>query len=97
MRRFLAATFLSAALLVPAVANAQDRDRDDHRDQEHHETRVYDKQHKDYHDWNDTEDQAWHRYLDGKYRAYVDYTKANSREQKEYWNWRHQRPDSDRR
>lgn len=95
MRKLLAATFLSAALLVPAVATAQDRD--DHRDQDHQQKRVYDKQHKDYHDWNDNEDKAWHQYLDNNHHAYVDYDKANSREQKAYWNWRHQHADSDHR
>jgi hypothetical protein len=91
MRKLLAATFLSAALLVPAVANAQDRD--DH----HQQKRVYDKQHKGYHDWNESEDKAWHQYLDNNHHAYVDYDKANSRQQKAYWNWRHEHPDSDHR
>jgi hypothetical protein len=97
MQKFLVATFLSAALLVPAVAYAQDRDRDDHRDQDQQHNRlIYDKQHKDYHDWNDREDQAWHRYLESRRRAYIDYARANRREQREYWNWRHEHPDSDR-
>lgn len=96
MRRLVAATFLSAALLVPAIANAQDRDAH-HDPDENHDKRVYDKRHKDYHDWNDKEERAWRRYLESRRRAYIDYARAKSREQREYWNWRHEHPDFDRR
>jgi len=85
LNSYLAATFLTAALAAPAVlvcsrAAAQ-------------EVRVYDKDHKDYHYWDEHENQAWHRYLAEQHRQEHEFAKAKHKEQQEYWNWRHSHPD----
>lgn len=87
MSRFLGALLLSAALFVPAALQAQ----------EHNDTqakRYYDAKHKDYHEWNANEDQAYHRYLQENHRKDHDWAKASKKEQANYWNWRHEHPDS---
>jgi len=55
--------------------------------------RVYDREHKDYHNWDDNENHAWGRFIVEKHRKDHEFSKANKREQAEYWNWRHSHPD----
>lgn len=54
---------------------------------------VFDKEHNDSHVWNSAEDSAWRRYLSDKHRTYHDFSKADEKEQKDYWKWRHAHPD----
>ena len=79
-----ASLFLTAALTtpvaIPAAAPGQ-------------ESRVYDKEHKDYHRWDAKENGAWKRFLAEKRREDHEFAKANRKEQSEYWNWRHSHPD----
>ncbi len=90
MSRFFGAVVLSAALFVPATVLAQDhQDRQDTQNK-----RYYDSAHKDYHQWNSNEDQSWHQYLQENHKSDHDFSKANKREQTQYWNWRHEHPDS---
>jgi hypothetical protein len=85
---FIASLFLTAALLapmsmmatpVPAEAGVQ--------------IRVYDKNHKDYHNWDDNENHAWGQYLNENHKKSHEYANSNKREQSQYWNWRHAHPD----
>lgn len=95
MYRYFKVMVLSAALMVPAVVSAQDRD---HRDDHNEQTRRYqDKAHNDYHEWNSNEDQAYRRYLEEHHRKYHDFSRAKRHEQNDYWNWRHAHQDDDRR
>lgn len=55
--------------------------------------RVYDGEHKDYHNWDDHEQQAWGRFLVEKHRKDHEFKDAKKNEQAEYWNWRHAHPD----
>ncbi len=83
---YLAALFVTAALTAPVAikaAPARQEDRD----------RVYDKEHKDYHHWDDKENAAWKRFLAEKHRKEHEFAKANEKEQAEYWEWRHSHPD----
>ena len=59
--------------------------------------RVYDSNHKDYHNWDDRENQSWNRYLKENRKRQHDFKKANKKEQSNYWNWRHSHPDDDER
>ena len=79
MRRYLGAFFLTAALTVPLVVRADDD----------HPRRYYDRDRKDYHEWNEREDRAYRHYLEGQRREYREWNKLNRREQGEYWRWRH--------
>jgi hypothetical protein len=57
------------------------------------QVKVYDKGHKDYHNWDDNENRAWGQYLKENHRSSHEFTKANKREQSNYWKWRHEHPD----
>ena len=91
--RFLSSLFLTAALAAPmammAAAIPQDNQR--HEDKDNHK-RYYDKQHKDYHTWDDNEDHFYQRYQTEHHekRAFIE---LNTRQQGVYWNWRHNNPD----
>jgi hypothetical protein len=78
----LLASLLSAPVSLFAAAPGQD-----------HEQRVYDAEHKDYHEWNDHENEAWHKFLAENHRKDHEFAKANKKEQAEYWNWRHEHPE----
>jgi hypothetical protein len=80
----VAALLLTAALAAPVITCATPVPQDD---------RVYDRDHKDYHHWDDHESQAWGRFLAENHRKDHEFAKANRKEQAEYWNWRHSHPD----
>jgi len=88
MRRYLTALTLGVFLAVPVAMTAQDRD--DHHDRDH---RYYDAEHKDYHEWNEQENRAWRHWLEESHHHYTDWAKANARERREYWKWRHDHQD----
>jgi hypothetical protein len=52
--------------------------------------RVYDRSHKDYHVWDDQEDQTYRQYLSDNHRAYRPIAKLSNRDQTRYWNSRHE-------
>jgi hypothetical protein len=84
--RCIASVLLAGAMLAPvSIIAAQPQDHDPNR--------VYDRDHKDYHNWDDHENQAWHHYLEENHRKDHEFAKANRKEQNEYWNWRHSHPD----
>jgi hypothetical protein len=85
MRRYLHTILLGAALMAPLALRADD-----------HPKRYYDREHKDYHEWNDREQQAYQRYREEKHVANHDWQHARKAEQSDYWKWRHQHPDEDR-
>ena len=67
MLKFDGAFLLGAALLTPVTVKTL------HADDEH---RYYDKEHKDYHAWNEGEEHAWRRYWEEQHRPYVSWEKA---------------------
>jgi len=86
MHKFLisSAFVLSAALVSPVIARADD----------HHEKRYYDRDGKDYHTWNSNEDRAYRQYLVEQHRDYRDFSRANRSQQQGYFTWRHSHPDT---
>ena len=92
MKKSFAALALIGALAVPlgaaASASAQDRD---HPDRAEH--RVYDRTHKDYHVWNDHENQAYRSWLGERQLKYRDYGRLKHKQQNDYWQWRHDHPE----
>jgi hypothetical protein len=86
MHRYLSLLFLTATLIVPAAISAQ----------ENHSAnkRYYDKNGKDWHEWNQNEDRSYHQYLQDNHRKDHDISKANSREKNDYFKYRHAHPDS---
>lgn len=85
-RRYLNALVLTAALAttgsVLAARTTQDL-----------QVRIYDRDHKDYHDWNESEERAYKHYLEERNEQYRKYDKLKEKEQRDYWNWRHNRSD----
>lgn len=90
IRQYAGSLFVMAALAIPMAAVATPGPQDDHD-----RKRVYDRDHKDYHNWDDREDRAWGRFLEENHRERHEFAKANRREQGEYWKWRHEHPDHD--
>ncbi len=90
MKRYFSTALLGAALLLPvATVRADD---DDHRDRDR---RYYDTEHRDYHVWNNREDQAYRRYWRERNEDYRNWQRLNRDQQRDYWRWRHNHPDSD--
>ena len=87
--RFIASLFLAAALMAPVSIMAASQP------QVGIQIRVYDRNHRDYHNWDDRENRAWGVYLTNNHRRYYEFSKANRREQSRYWNWRHSHGDRD--
>ena len=91
--KYVASLFLSAALMAPMGAFAMAAPQDDHErheQEERRERRVYDPYHKDYHNWDDRENGAYRRWHEDRHDAYVDYDRLKKRDQRAYWNWRHE-------
>jgi hypothetical protein len=86
--RFVTSLFLTAALAGPvsmlAIPSPQGATVT---------VRVYDRRHRDYHNWDDRENHAWGVYLTTNQMRHYEYARAHRREQDRYWNWRHSHPD----
>ena len=57
---------------------------------------VYDPYRNDYHRWDGREQRAYRQYWEERHRKYRKYGRLNDGEKREYWDWRHHHPDSDR-
>ena len=85
MHRYLSTALLSAALLMPTVVRADE-----------HPRRYYDRDRRDWHEWNEREEQAYRHYLQERNREYREHQweRARREQQREYWRWRHEHPNS---
>ena len=93
--RYIASIFLTAALAAPVSIMAAPVPQEGHDQKEaHDQNRVYDKGHKDYHNWDDNENHAWGQYLTEHHKKSHEFSKASKREQSNYWNYRHSHPDN---
>jgi Ni/Co efflux regulator RcnB len=82
MHRFLvSALLLSAVLITPMALRAEDK-------------RYYDREGKDYHTWNNHEDRAYRVYLGEQHREYREFPRVKATQQREYYRWRHEHPDT---
>jgi len=90
IHRFIGTLFLAAAIVAPAAVVAEAKAQEAGV-----QVRIYDRDHRDYHNWDDHEDRAYRRYLAERRREYVEYNGQNSRDQRNYWKWRHNHPDRD--
>jgi hypothetical protein len=74
---------LSGVLMAPIVLRGED-----------HTKRYYDPYYRDYHTWNDGEEHAWRHWREQeRHERYREWERANSREHRDYWRWRHDHPD----
>lgn len=86
MHRILGTLLLGIGLI--SMANADDHDRDRAR-------RYYDRDGRDYHEWNEREDKAYRQYLKEQRKRDHEFEKATRKEQRGYWKWRHTHTDRD--
>jgi hypothetical protein len=86
--RYISTLCLSAAMIAPALFVSQAKAQEV-------QLRVYDRDHRDYHNWDDREDRSYRVYLGEQHRDYREYNHQNHRVQRNYWNWRHSHPDHD--
>ena len=91
MHRFLTVLCLSAALAGSAAARADDHGSD------HQTKRYYDKGGRDYHEWNQNENQAYHKYVNENHKRDREFAKTNNREKQDYFKWRHSHQDENGR
>jgi hypothetical protein len=85
--RYIASLFLAAVIAAPVSVMAAPAP------QASVSVRVYDKSHNDYHNWDDHENQVWGQFLIDNHKKSHEYSKANKKEQSQYWNYRHSHPD----
>ena len=88
LNRYISSLVLASALAAPVVIMASPQEASV-------QVRVYDRDHKDYHNWDDREDRAYRGYLSDQHRNYREYNKQSGRQQRNYWTWRHSHPDRD--
>ena len=93
--RYLTSFLLGAALVAPMglqAVNDRDHDRDDRNKKVR---RYYDREHRDYHEWNEAENNAYRHWLMEERREaqYREYARLQRERQIEYWRWRHEHPD----
>jgi hypothetical protein len=89
--RFIGSLLLAGAIFVPTAVMAAPRP------QEGVQVRIYDRDHRDYHNWNDREDHAYRGYLVERHQTYRAYNDQRARDQRNYWKWRHNHPDREER
>jgi hypothetical protein len=85
--RYIASLILTAVLAAPMAIMASPTP------QAAVSVPVYDRNHKDYHNWDDNENRAWGVFLTNNHSKYHEYSKSNRKEQGQYWDWRHSHPD----
>jgi hypothetical protein len=84
MRKLLASLMLSGVLMAPAIMSAKD----------HVTVRFYDRNHRDYHNWNGDEERAYRHWVEQeRHQTYKEWKHAKKRDQQEYWRWRHDHMD----
>jgi hypothetical protein len=91
---------LTAAIATPTAMMAATRPQDNGRQEENHRddkdhNRFYDRAHNDHHNWDDNEDRFYRQYLTEKHKTYRAFAEVKGKEQRAYWNWRHNHPDHD--
>jgi hypothetical protein len=80
---FVAGLFLTAALLAPMAPKIS-------ATPQVVSVRVYDRDHKDYHNWDDNEERTYQGYRKDHPEFNVTFKKTSRAQQSEYWKWRHQ-------
>ena len=89
-QRFLSAFIVTAALLAPGLGHAVAAAQEKAVVKVGPVTlRVYDREHKDYHVWDDQEDQTYRKYLNDSNQKYRPIAKLSNKQQTTYWNSRH--------
>jgi hypothetical protein len=78
--------FLAVAILAPAAIRANAATPQV-------VVRVYDRDHRDYHNWDDREIHSYGIFRADHPKYNVTFSRTSRRQQREYWNWRHAHGD----
>lgn len=90
INRYISSLLLAGTIIAPTAIMAVPRPQEGSL-----QIRVYDRDRRDYHNWDEHEDRAYRGYLVAQHKPYREYKKQHSRDQKNYWKWRHNHPDRD--
>ena len=92
MKRLLLGAIMFGALAVaPSTVVAQDHPQSQDNGAP---KKYYDAAHKETHEWNDNESTNWNKYRDDHHVKQTDFARTSKRQQQDYWNWRHEHPDT---
>jgi hypothetical protein len=58
--------------------------------------RYYDKDARDYHEWNQNEYHVYHQYVTEHHKRDRDFAKTTGVERTDYFKWRHEHPGQDK-
>lgn len=88
LQRYVGPLLLGASLLAPLGINAAGP----RPGEEEHVHRYYDREHKDWHNWDEHESAAYRHWLmeERREHQYREYERLERRRQAEYWRWRHE-------
>ncbi len=86
MHRILGRFLLGIALLTPVAVQADHEGKIKVK-------RYYDRDAKDWHEWNEREGRAYQRYLEEKRMEHRDWVRLKREQQQDYWRWRHRNND----
>ncbi len=87
--RYFASLILTAALTAPVSMLAAPLPQEASV-----QVKFYDKDHNDYHTWDDNENRAWGVYLSDNHKKNHEFSHASKKEQRDYWKWRHHHPEN---
>ena len=89
LKKALIGIAVAFASLLPVSGLAQLNYLYEDRDHDH---RYYDREHRDYHEWNEREARAYHRYWQERHEREIAWERAKERQRRDYWRWRHEHP-----
>lgn len=84
----ISSVLLGVAMMSPIALRAQDGDH--HHGEAAHQQRYYDKQGKDWHNWDDNQNKMYQRYVEENHRQNRDFAKLSKKQQNDYFRWQHQ-------
>jgi len=83
---FIPALLLSTVLVAPLATQTSAKPQGV-------SVRIYDRTHRDYHDWDDREARYYERWRHDHPEFRVEFRRNNRHRQEEYWRWRHDHRD----
>jgi hypothetical protein len=54
-------------------------------------TRKSEREHRDYHRWDEHEERMYREWLRERNFAYINFDQLTERDQRAYWHWRHEK------
>jgi len=96
LHKFTLVLLLSAAIIIPGYIAAQESQRGNQKEQHAAQNKgpYYDSAHRDWHQWNDNEEQTYKKYQSEHHKQDRSFAESSEKEQQDYWKWRHKHPDA---